>query len=260
MPAWISAEQIHGPIPAADYNGLQVWGSYASALLIQSPFVPKGYVAVVASGGPDSDRQPCWFPAALQHCLPRSSAYPRPRSVSAAGQLLLLAGLALVYATVVLRSFARSRRAPPTRRRQFRCSRRGHDNEPQRSAAVRQWATRHYRGRTVQRAAAKAAYAAPHAACTQGTLNLASALASWRRATTADRHLRAASTCPKPHQYDENGRQKPIPHGQARGLPRRADCAVMRRGWSGVGCFNWCYSAEHSVPLRPPNSGQGGVG
>src|SRR5262245_13622103 len=40
------------------YNGLQVWGSYASALLIQSPFVPKGYVAVVASGGPDSDNNP----------------------------------------------------------------------------------------------------------------------------------------------------------------------------------------------------------
>jgi hypothetical protein len=61
MPAWISAEQIHGPIPAADYNGLQVWGSYASALLIQSPFVPKGYVAVVASGGPGSDNNPVGF-------------------------------------------------------------------------------------------------------------------------------------------------------------------------------------------------------
>lgn len=61
MPAWISAEQIHGPIPAADYNGLQVHGSYAGALLIQSPFVPKGYVAVVASGGPDSDNDPVGF-------------------------------------------------------------------------------------------------------------------------------------------------------------------------------------------------------
>ena len=61
MPAWISAEQVHGPIPDADYNGLQVWGSYASALLIQSPFVPKGYVAVVASGGPDSDNNPVGF-------------------------------------------------------------------------------------------------------------------------------------------------------------------------------------------------------
>ena len=35
MPAWISDETIHGPVPAADFNGLQVWGSYAGALLIQ---------------------------------------------------------------------------------------------------------------------------------------------------------------------------------------------------------------------------------
>lgn len=41
--------------PAADFNGLQVRGSYAGALLIQSNFVPVGYVAVVASGGPNSD-------------------------------------------------------------------------------------------------------------------------------------------------------------------------------------------------------------
>jgi hypothetical protein len=58
MPAWISDEQIHGPIPAADYKGLQVWGSYAGALLIQSNFVPVGYVAVVASGGPNPDLKP----------------------------------------------------------------------------------------------------------------------------------------------------------------------------------------------------------
>ena len=61
MPAWISAENIHGPVPKADFNGLQVWGSYASALLIQSAFVPKGYVAVVASGGPDSTDNPVGF-------------------------------------------------------------------------------------------------------------------------------------------------------------------------------------------------------
>ena len=61
MPAWISDETIHGPVPNADFNGLQVWGSYAGALLIQCNFVPKGYVAVVASGGPNetSTRSPC---------------------------------------------------------------------------------------------------------------------------------------------------------------------------------------------------------
>ena len=51
MPAWISQETVHGPVPNADFNGLQVWGSYAGALLIQSNFVPKGYVAVVAPRG-----------------------------------------------------------------------------------------------------------------------------------------------------------------------------------------------------------------
>ena len=61
MPAWISDEQIHGPIPNADYNGLQVHGSYAGALLIQSNIVPKGYVAVVASGGLDSTCNPVGF-------------------------------------------------------------------------------------------------------------------------------------------------------------------------------------------------------
>ena len=58
MPAWISDETIHGPVPNAEFNGLQVWGSYAGALLIQSNFVPKGYVAVVASGGPNDDLNP----------------------------------------------------------------------------------------------------------------------------------------------------------------------------------------------------------
>ena len=58
MPAWISDETIHGPVPNADFNGLQVWGSYAGALLIQSNFVPKGYVAVIATSGPNSDLNP----------------------------------------------------------------------------------------------------------------------------------------------------------------------------------------------------------
>jgi hypothetical protein len=58
MPAWISDETIHGSVPNADFHGLQCHGSYAGALLIQSNFVPKGWVAVVASGGPDSDINP----------------------------------------------------------------------------------------------------------------------------------------------------------------------------------------------------------
>uniref|UniRef100_UPI0035CAAE8D hypothetical protein n=1 Tax=uncultured Mycobacterium sp. TaxID=171292 RepID=UPI0035CAAE8D len=55
MPAWLSNETIHGAIPPADYNGLRVWGSYGDAWLIESNYIPTGYVAVVATGGPDSD-------------------------------------------------------------------------------------------------------------------------------------------------------------------------------------------------------------
>ena len=39
MPAWISNELIHGSIPAADFNGLQVWGSYANASVIHTNFL-----------------------------------------------------------------------------------------------------------------------------------------------------------------------------------------------------------------------------
>lgn len=58
LPAWISDETIHGNVPSSEYNGLEVWGSYNGALLIQSNFVPAGYVIVAASGGPNSDMNP----------------------------------------------------------------------------------------------------------------------------------------------------------------------------------------------------------
>lgn len=54
MPAWISPDTIHGPVPNSDFNGLQVWGSYGKALVIKSEFVPANYVAVFATGGPNS--------------------------------------------------------------------------------------------------------------------------------------------------------------------------------------------------------------
>ncbi|MCK8642152.1 hypothetical protein [Mycobacterium colombiense] len=61
MPAWISNEEIHGPVPNADFNGLQVWGSYGGALVIHSNYMPQGYAAVVATGGPNSDVNPVGF-------------------------------------------------------------------------------------------------------------------------------------------------------------------------------------------------------
>lgn len=55
QPAWISAEEIHGTKPPDSFNNLDVWGSYGGALVIKSLYVPAGYVAVAATGGPNSD-------------------------------------------------------------------------------------------------------------------------------------------------------------------------------------------------------------
>ena len=41
MPACISDETIHGAVPNAEFNGLQVWGSYGDALLIETNYVPR---------------------------------------------------------------------------------------------------------------------------------------------------------------------------------------------------------------------------
>ncbi|OKH80084.1 hypothetical protein EB73_34110 [Mycobacterium sp. SWH-M3] len=61
LPARISNELIHGPIPDVEYYGLPVQGSYGGAYVIKSDYVPRNYVAVVASGGPNSDVNPIGF-------------------------------------------------------------------------------------------------------------------------------------------------------------------------------------------------------
>lgn len=92
LPAWISEESIHGPTPPDNFNGLKVWGSYAGAYLIESNYIPKGYVAVVASGGPDSDLNPVGFrqhvnPAyvGLRHIPGHNIGYPLQDSFMARG-------------------------------------------------------------------------------------------------------------------------------------------------------------------------------
>lgn len=85
MPAWISNETIQGSVPNADFNGLEVWGSYGSALIIKSYFVPQGYAAVVATDGPNGKRQPGWFPRAREPRLPRAAPYSRHRPISHSG-------------------------------------------------------------------------------------------------------------------------------------------------------------------------------
>ncbi|WP_082680752.1 hypothetical protein [Mycolicibacterium novocastrense] len=91
MPAWISIEDIYGPIPNAEYNGLQVWGSYNNALVIKSNYMPRYYAALVATGGPNSDSNPVGFrehinPAyqGLRH-IPGRGPYPIQESFFACG-------------------------------------------------------------------------------------------------------------------------------------------------------------------------------
>lgn len=60
-PPRLLAEQIVGDVAPAKWNNLPVLGSYGEAYVIQSSFVPKGYVAVVASAGPNAEGNPIGF-------------------------------------------------------------------------------------------------------------------------------------------------------------------------------------------------------
>jgi len=55
QPAYFTTEHLVGAIPPSDFNGLQVLGSYGDAWLIESHYVPAGYVIVAATGGLDED-------------------------------------------------------------------------------------------------------------------------------------------------------------------------------------------------------------
>lgn len=55
-PARYVTERLEGAAPPVEYGGLPVIGSYGDALVIESMFVPSGYVATVASSGPNSER------------------------------------------------------------------------------------------------------------------------------------------------------------------------------------------------------------
>lgn len=57
-PARITSEHVEGAVPPAEYNNLPVTGSYGSALLIESYFIPQGWCTLVASGGPNSEANP----------------------------------------------------------------------------------------------------------------------------------------------------------------------------------------------------------
>ena len=80
--AYFTTEHLVGAVAARDFNGLQVLGSYGDAWLIESHYVPTGYVIVAATGGLDSDLNPVGFRRARQPGLsglrhiPGAGPYP----------------------------------------------------------------------------------------------------------------------------------------------------------------------------------------
>lgn len=60
-PAYFTTEHLVGAVAPSEFEGLQVLGSYGDAWLIESHYVPAGYVIVAATGGLDSDMNPVGF-------------------------------------------------------------------------------------------------------------------------------------------------------------------------------------------------------
>jgi hypothetical protein len=60
-PPFLREENIVGEPAPADFQGLPVLGSYGPAFLIESNFIPSGYVTVVATNGPNHSRNPIGF-------------------------------------------------------------------------------------------------------------------------------------------------------------------------------------------------------
>ncbi|QTJ67942.1 hypothetical protein HYG77_21720 [Rhodococcus sp. ZPP] len=60
-PAYLLPDNIVGAVAPGQFNGLPVLGSYGELFVIQSEFVPAGFFAVVATGGPNSDLNPVAF-------------------------------------------------------------------------------------------------------------------------------------------------------------------------------------------------------
>lgn len=54
-PARLTNQHVEGAAPPPDYAGQPVIGSYGKALLIESHFIPSGYVIIAATDGPNSN-------------------------------------------------------------------------------------------------------------------------------------------------------------------------------------------------------------
>lgn len=66
-PAYLTEENVVGQVAPGEFGGLEVLGSFGPAWIIPSYFLPVGYVAVVATGGPNAAINPVAF---RQHSNP----------------------------------------------------------------------------------------------------------------------------------------------------------------------------------------------
>ncbi len=53
-PPRISNESVIGEVPSSTFGGLEVNGQYGKAIVVEHNSIPAGYIAAVATGGPDS--------------------------------------------------------------------------------------------------------------------------------------------------------------------------------------------------------------
>lgn len=60
-PPYLTAETLVGPRPPESFEGLKVLGQYGRALIVENYLIPLGYLASVATGGADSERNPIAF-------------------------------------------------------------------------------------------------------------------------------------------------------------------------------------------------------
>jgi len=60
-PAYLAAENVVGQVAPGEFAGLEVLGSYGPAWIVPSYYLPVGYIAVVATGGPNSNLNPVAF-------------------------------------------------------------------------------------------------------------------------------------------------------------------------------------------------------
>lgn len=66
-PAYLTAENVVGKVAPGEFGGMEVLGSYGPAWVVPSNYIPVGYLAVVATGGPNSSLNPVAF---RQHVNP----------------------------------------------------------------------------------------------------------------------------------------------------------------------------------------------